>query len=120
MSVDVFAERLVRVRDRFVSNVEGKIDGVRAAIPNLSEAVPAAAASLGDVYRSVHSIVAIGGTIGFPAIGRAARHVEDVLRPAHCDGRGLTADEISLLTNSLNALREAASSELRSFHPAGE
>jgi chemotaxis protein histidine kinase CheA len=120
MSVDVFAERLVRVRDRFVSNVEGKIEDVRAAIPNLSDTVPAAAASIGDVYRSVHSIVGVGRTIGFPAIGCAARHVEDALRPAYCDGRGLTADEISLLTNSLNALREAASRELQSFHSVGE
>jgi chemotaxis protein histidine kinase CheA len=120
MSVDVFADRLIRVRHRFVSSVEGKIDDARAAIPNLSDAVPAAAASVGDVYRSVHSIVGIGRTIGFPAIGRAARLVEDVLRAAYCAGRGMTADEISLLTNSLNVLREVASSELRSFHPVGE
>jgi chemotaxis protein histidine kinase CheA len=120
MTADVFADRLVRVRHRFVANVEGKIDDASAAIPNLSDGVPAAAASLGDVYRSVHSIVGIGRTIGFPAIGCAARQVEDVLRAAYCDRRGLTADEISLLTNSLNALREAASSELRSSHPVGE
>ncbi len=120
MSVDIFADRLDRVRRRFVSNVEDKIDDARAAIPDLSEIMPAAAASLGNVYRSVHSIVGIGPTIGFPVIGRAARHVEDVLRAAYCDRRGLTADEISQLTNSLNALREAASGELQSFHSAGE
>jgi chemotaxis protein histidine kinase CheA len=120
MSVDVFADRLVRVRHRFVSSIEGKIDEACAAIQNLSDAVPVAAASVGDVYRSVHSIVGIGRTIGFPAIGRAARLVEDILRAAYCTGRGLTADEISLLTNSLNALREVAASELQSFHPVGE
>jgi chemotaxis protein histidine kinase CheA len=120
MNVDVFADRLDRVRRRFVSNVEGKIDDACAAIPDLSEIVPAAAASLGDVYRSIHSIVGIGPTIGFPVIGRAARNVEDVLRAAYCDRRGLTPDEISRLTNSLNALREAASGELQSFHSAGE
>jgi chemotaxis protein histidine kinase CheA len=120
MSVDVFADRLDRVRRRFVSNVEDKIRDACAAVPALSEIVPAAAASLGDVYRSVHSIVGIGPTIGFPVIGRAARHVEDVLRAAYCDKRGLTAGEISQLTNSLNALREAASGELQSFHSAGE
>jgi chemotaxis protein histidine kinase CheA len=117
MAADVFADRLLRVRRRFVLNVEGKIDDACTAIPNLLDAVPAASASLGDVYRSVHSIVGIGRTVGFPGIGRAARHVEDVLRAAYCDGRGLTADEISLLTNSLNSLREAASVELQSFHP---
>jgi chemotaxis protein histidine kinase CheA len=120
MNADIFADRLDRVRRRFVSNVEGKIDDARAAIPDLSEIVPAAAASLGDVYRSVHSIVGVGPTIGFPVIGQAARHVEDVLRAAYCERRGLTADEISRLTNSLNALREAASGELQSFHSARE
>jgi chemotaxis protein histidine kinase CheA len=120
MSVDIFADRLDRVRRRFVSNIEDKIDAARAAIPDLSEIIPAAATSLGDVYRSVHSIVGIGPTIGFPVIGHAARHVEDVLRAAYCDKRGLTVDETSRLTNSLNALREAASGELRSFHSAEE
>lgn len=120
MNVDVFADRLDRVRRRFVSNVEGKIDDACAAIPDLSEIVPAAATTLGNVYRSVHSIVGIGPTIGFPVIGHAARRVEDILRAAYCDRRGLTADEISQLTNSLNALREAASGELQSFHSAGE
>jgi len=120
MSVHIFTERLEWVRRRFVSNVEAKIDDARAAIPELSEVVPAAAVSLGNVYRSVHSIVGIGRTIGFPVIGRAARHVEDVLRAAYCDKRGLTVNEISQLTNSLNALREAASGELQSFHSAGE
>jgi chemotaxis protein histidine kinase CheA len=120
MSVDVFAERLVQVRGRFVANVESKIDKARTAIPSLSDSVPAAAASLADVYRSIHSIVGIGRTIGFPSIGQAARHVEDVLRAAYSDGRGLTADEIPVLTNSLNALREIASSELQSSHTVGE
>jgi|SRR5581483_1076222 len=120
MSVDVFADRLSRVRQRFVSKVEDKIDDARVAIPNLSDTMPAAADSVGDVYRSMHSIVGIGQTIGFPAIGRAARLVEDVLRAAYCGKRALTADEISLLAIALNSLREVASSELQSFHPVGE
>jgi chemotaxis protein histidine kinase CheA len=120
MSENIFPERLERVRRRFVSNVEAKIDDAHAAIPELSVTAPAAAVSLGNVYRSVHSLVGIGRTIGFPGIGCAARHVEDVLRAAYCDKRGLSVDEISELTNSLNALREAASGELRSLHSAGE
>jgi hypothetical protein len=120
MSVDIYADRLARVRRRFVSNVEGKIDGARAAIPDLSDTTPAAAVVLGEVYRSIHSIVGIGPTIGFPAIGRAARRAEDDLRAAYCAGRGLTTGEISQLTDSLNVLRETASNELRFFHPVGE
>jgi hypothetical protein len=120
MSVDVFADRLVRVRRRFASSVEGKIVEAHAAIPNLSDVVPAAAASLADVYRSMHCIVGIGQTVGFPAIGRAARDVEDILRSAYSSGRGLTSGEISRFENSLAALRKVASCELQSGHTVGE
>jgi chemotaxis protein histidine kinase CheA len=120
MSVDVFADRLVRVRHRFVSSLEGKIDDAHAAIANLSDAEPAAAASLADVYRSMHSIVGIGQTVGFPAIGRAARDVENVLRSAYSSGRGLTSGEISQFENSLAALRKIALCELQSAHTVGD
>jgi hypothetical protein len=103
-----------------VSSVEGKIDNAHAALPNLSGVTPAAAAALADVYRSVHGIVGIGKTVGFPAIGRAAREVEDVLRPAYGSGRGLTSDEILQFENSLAALRKIASCELQSAHRVGE
>ena len=120
MSVDVFADRLVRVRHRFVSSVEGKIDDAHAAIPKLSDAMPAAAASLADVYRSIHGIVGIGQTVGFPATGRAARDAENVLRSAYSSGRGLTPGEISQFEDSLSALRKVASGELQSVHTVGD
>src|ERR1700733_9157046 len=120
MSVDAFADRLVCVRRRFVSSVEGKIVEAHAAIPILADVVPAAAASLADVYRSMHGIVGIGKTVGFPAIGRAARDVEDVLRSAYSSRRGLTSGEISRFENSLAALRKVASCELQSGHTVGE
>jgi chemotaxis protein histidine kinase CheA len=120
MSVDAFADRLVRVRRGFVSSVEGRIDDAHAAIPNLSDVVPAAAASLADVYRSMHAIVGIGQTVGFPATGRAARDVEEILRSAYSNGRGLTSGELSLFESSLAALRKVASCELQSAHTVGE
>ena len=120
MGVYVFTDRLVRVRRCFVSSVEGKIVEAHAAIPKLSDVVPAAAASLADVYRSMHCIVGIGQTVGFPAIGRAARDVEDILRSAYSSRRGLTSGEISRFENSLAALRKVASCELQSGHTGGE
>ena len=38
MGVDPFAERLARVRQRFVSALEGKIEDSYSAIPHLSGA----------------------------------------------------------------------------------
>ena len=69
-----------------------------------------------EAYRCVHGIVGVGPTVGFPASANAAHHVEDFLRPPQQQQRGLTADEILLLTKTLKVLREVAARELQSFH----
>jgi hypothetical protein len=107
MTVDPFAERLAKVRRRFVSTLPGKIDGAYGA-------AQAAPAKVAEAYQSIHGIVGIGPTVGFPSTGRAAREVEDVLRSPYRDRRGLTADEVSLFMQRLEALHEAASCELHS------
>ncbi len=65
----------------------------------------------------MHSMVGVGSTVGFPATGNAARDVENVLRAAQQERRGLTDDEMALLTKTLQVLRAVADRELRSFHP---
>jgi chemotaxis protein histidine kinase CheA len=112
MTADAFADRVAQVRVRFVSTLEGKIDGVYASIPKLAESEPRGAA-LDESYRSIHTIVGVAPTIGFPAIGAAAHDVEAVLRPAQDNHRGLTEDEIAELDKRLGALREIAKRELR-------
>lgn len=117
MPVDPFADRLARVRHRFVSTLEGKLDEAYAALPKLSDGAPAAAEAVAEIYRSMHGMVGIGPTVGFPETGHAAQDVEDILRPPQHAGRGLTADEVLLFKQRLDALREAAARELQSFHP---
>ncbi len=116
MTADPFTDRLARVRTRFATTLAGKIDETCAAIPNLSDVAPAAAAAVAEAYRCVHGIVGVGPTVGFPASGNAAHDVEDILRPPQQERRGLTADEILLLTKTLKVLREVAARELQSFH----
>ncbi len=116
MTEDIFADRVAKVRQRFVSTLEAKIDETCAALPKLGGGAPPAATAVAEAYRCMHGIVGIGRTVGFPDTGRAAHEVEDVLRSPYHAGRGLTADEISLLKNSLQALRAVAARELRSFH----
>jgi chemotaxis protein histidine kinase CheA len=116
MSADVFADRLARVRQRFVSTLDSKIEDAYAAISKLSDVAPMATTSIVEVYRSIHGVVGIGPTVGFPSTGRAAREVEDVLRGPYQNRRGLTADEILLFEKRLCAFREAAARELQSFH----
>jgi chemotaxis protein histidine kinase CheA len=118
MTDDVFAERVAKVRQRFVASLEAKIDSTYSALQDLGGAEPAAAAAAAEAYRCIHGIVGIGRTVGFPAIGTAAHDVEDVLRPPYHAGRGLTDDEISLLKISLQALREVATRELQCTSPS--
>jgi chemotaxis protein histidine kinase CheA len=116
MNDDAFADRLARVRRRFVSTLKGRIDDTAAALPKLSRLAPAAATAVGEAYRCVHGIVGVGPTVGFPTTGRVAREVEDLLRPAQNERRGLNDEEISLLQQRLADLRAAATREMQAFH----
>jgi HPt (histidine-containing phosphotransfer) domain-containing protein len=116
MSVDVFADRLARVRRRFVSTLQGRIDDTEASIPKLAGRTAAAAGAVREAHRYVHGIVGIGPTVGFPATGRAARDVEDALRRAQNERRGLSDEEISALRERLLDLRTAAEREMQHFY----
>lgn len=115
MPVDPFADRLARVRHRFVSTLESKLDDAYAAIPKLADAAPAAGEAVAEIYRCVHGMVGIGPTVGFPQTGLAARDVEDVLRLPRQAARGLTAAEVLRFNKCLDALRDAATRELQLF-----
>ena len=114
MTFDPFTDRLARVRDRFAATLTSKIDGTWAAIPQFPDAVPAAAAAVAEAYRCVHGIVGVGPTVGFPASGKAAHDVEDILRGPQQERRGLSAEEIARLSEALQVLRDVATRELQS------
>ena len=116
MNDDAFTERLARVRRRFASTLEGRIEDTAASLPKLSNDAPAAATAVGEAYRCVHGIVGVGPTVGFPTTGRVARAVEDLLRPAQSDRRGLKDEEISVLRERLADLRAAATREMQAFY----
>ena len=115
MTVDPYTDRLARVRHRFVSTLEGKIEDAYAAIPQLTDGLPTAAAVVAELYRCMHGIVGISPTVGFPATGGGARDVENILRPPQRDKRGLNDQEILALKESLHPLRDAAERELQQF-----
>lgn len=114
MTDDIFADRVAKVRLRFVATLEAKIEETAAALPKLGGGALADTA-VAEAYRAMHAIVGIGRTVGFPDTGRAAHEVEDVLRPPYHAGRGLSDDEISHLKDTLQALRTIAARELQSF-----
>jgi chemotaxis protein histidine kinase CheA len=112
MSVDQFAERLAKVRQRFASTLNGKIKDTYVALPQLSGTGDDLVEVLGETYRRIHSIAGIGKAVGFSATGSAARNVENVLMPAHFAGRALEADEVVALKKELQTLRDVAQREL--------
>jgi hypothetical protein len=91
---DPYAERLARVRQRFVSALESKIEDTYASIPDLSGDTSAVIETVGETYRRMHGIVGIGPTVGFSGTGRAARSLENILLLPHQAERGLTSEEM--------------------------
>jgi chemotaxis protein histidine kinase CheA len=119
MPADLFAERLARVRQRFVSSLESKIEDTYAALPKLSGDGSDVTNTLGEAYRRIHGIVGIGPAVGFAATGTAAKTVENVLIGPYRATRGLAADEADALKKALHVLREAAQQELQATHTNG-
>jgi len=61
MTDDIFADRVAKVRLRFVATLEAKIE--ETACGALADTAVAAVA---EAYRAMHAIVGIGRTVGFP------------------------------------------------------
>jgi chemotaxis protein histidine kinase CheA len=109
---DVVSERLGKVRARFVATLDDKIRETFETLPRLAESFPTAGDAVGEVYRRIHNIVGVGGTIGFAETGRAAHVAEAILLAPQRTARGLTAPELCDLETALHGLREAAAREL--------
>jgi hypothetical protein len=115
MVVDPYTARLAKVRSRFVSTLEGKIEDTYAALPKLSgDGVEIEA--IDEAYRRIHGICGIRVAVGFPATSRAAKAVEDVLLAPVRARRGLMSNEVVPFKKALHAIRETAQQELRSFY----
>lgn len=116
MAVDPYAERLARVRQRFVAGLESKIEDTYRSLPHLSATAPDGLEAVEETYRRIHSLVGIGPTVGFARTGRAARSVENILMLPQEAKRGLNDQEIDSFKKALHALRETATSELQTFY----
>jgi hypothetical protein len=70
--------------------------------------------AVGIAYRWFHDVSGIGPTLGFEGTGRQARTCADMLADPFRARRGLSADELALLTNGVESLRIVALKETRS------
>jgi hypothetical protein len=120
VAVDLFAERLGKIRTRFTANLLGKVDGLDKALLQISGDGPAVAEALATAHRGVHELCGIGPTIGFIATGQAARSVERILILALRAKRGLTVSETAGVRAGLGALRAAAQAEIQTTNGRSE
>jgi hypothetical protein len=109
-----FAERMAKVRSRFVAKLSGKIAEVTDALPRMTGVGSDAVGAVTLAYREVHDICGIAPTIGFAATGQLARQCDAVLVTPFRDQRSLSANELALLTEKIEALRIGALTEMQS------
>ena len=119
MSIDPFTERLDRVRRRYVSTIESKIDDTYADLPKLVGDGAGVTMTLEETYRRIHGIVGIGLAVGFAATGKAAKTVENVLFEPHRAARGLGPNEIDALKQALDVLRDSVQRDLQTITTGG-
>src|SRR5690349_10106528 len=107
-----FNDRLDAVRNKFASLLESKINGFHAELPQLSGVGTSAVEAVVSVYRGVHAMCGIAGSVGFPETGREAKRAEDVLIEAYRGQRALVAAELAHLHQALGVLTAVAQKEL--------
>ncbi len=120
MKQDRFTERFAEVRSRFVAKLGGRIEELDAAIPSLAGEGPGVIEAVASAHRRMHDLCGLSPTVGYPAVGRAARNVEKVLRAPLKAARGLTEEELGALRQTLAGLRAAAHSEIPANGKGGE
>ena len=108
----LFNDRLDAVRNKFASSLESRINGFCADLPQLSGVGTSAVEAVVSVYRGVHAICGIAGSVGFPETGREAKKVEDALIEAYRGQRALAAVELTHVDEALGVLTAVAQKEL--------
>lgn len=114
MDESEFAERIAKIRARFISKLADKIQETDAALPHLAGDGGNAAEAVAATYRRFHDMIGIGSTIGFEATGQAARAIDAILAEPYRQHRSLSDDELAKLAEGLKALRIVARTEMQS------
>jgi chemotaxis protein histidine kinase CheA len=119
MYTDQFEVRVARMRHRFATTLESKIETTMVSADRMSRGDGSVTKHVSDSYRHLHCIYGLGATVGFAATGQAAHVAEAALMQAYLEKRGLSEAEIQTLKKALARLREVAASELRSMYQRG-
>ena len=110
-----FAQRVGKLRARFPAKLFDKIAQANAALPQMRGDGIDAIDAVATTYRQFHDVCGIAPIIGFPATGELARLCDIILVTPFRDQRGLSAIELSALTDSIESLRVGALTEMPSL-----
>jgi hypothetical protein len=108
-----FAERIAKVRARFISKLAETIEATDAALTQLAGDGGDAIEAVATAYRRFHDMVGISSTIGFEATGQVARILDAILMRPFRERRGLQGDELARLKEGLEALQITALTEIQ-------
>ncbi|GLH81271.1 hypothetical protein SSBR45G_61800 [Bradyrhizobium sp. SSBR45G] len=103
-----FEARLAIVRGRFSAKLMERLQQAAVDLPRMAEDEAVSAEIVATTYRWIHDICGIASTIGFEAIGQAARACDTVLIGPYRARRGLETGELNDFTTRLGLLRAAA------------
>lgn len=106
-----FAARIDGIRARFALKLARNIQQTDAALRRMTGDGNDAVEAIATAYRWFHDAIGICTTIGFEATGRLARSCDAILSEPFRNQRGLSADELAQLTESLESLRITALAE---------
>lgn len=109
-----FAARIDKIRARVALKLADRIQQTDAALPKMTSGGSDAVNAVATAYRWFHDISGIGPTLGFQATGREARMCADILVGPFRAQRGLSTDELTLLTKGLESFRIVALDETHS------
>ncbi len=115
MIADEFAVHIAHVRDRFASNLNGKIANGFAALDQMALGGGDAAEAAVTTHRMLHEMCGIAPTLGFDATGKAASTARVAIRELAKAKRAPTPDEIANLKSELERLQEAATVDLQNY-----
>jgi hypothetical protein len=109
-----FAERLAKLRTRFASKLFTRIAQANDALARMTGDGGDAVNVVADAYREFHDVCGIAPTIGFETTGRLARQCDAILVAPFREHRGLSENELVLLTEKIEALWIGALTEMQS------
>ncbi|MGY3452145.1 hypothetical protein [Bradyrhizobium sp. USDA 4353] len=103
-----FEARLAVVRGRFFARLIERLDQAAIDLPRMTGDETTSAEIVAKTYCWIHEICGIASTIGFGAVGEAARACDTVLIGPYRSRRGLESEELNDLTKHFGRLRAAA------------